>query len=98
MARPEHRTRCPPGRPGQPRAATLSDVDPLGPQRQQPVDLLDLVDGSKVQVESILGRLRFRYPHEQESGQPLRRRPYLEHVEPFVDDDPPEGLLPPASK
>lgn len=56
-----------------------------------------VVIGPEVKVEPVLNSLRLRDPYEQDPGQLVRRRSNLTHVGRFVNDDPPECLLPPAS-
>jgi hypothetical protein len=81
-----------------PRLLALSDVDSRGPQREQTIDLAILIHGAEVKVKTILDHLRLRHPNEEESGKLLRRWPNLTHVGSFVNDDPLERPLPPASQ
>ena len=53
------------------------------------------VGGTKVEVQSVLDRLRFRNPNEEQAWKPIRRRQNLELLRIVVDDHPSQCLLPP---
>jgi hypothetical protein len=50
-----------------------------------------LIVGAKVQMESVLDRLAFRNPSEQEAGESVRSWSDLEVVWVVVDDHPSQG-------
>src|SRR4029453_7555764 len=83
------------GGPHNPRRFALSDVNPRRTEPDQPLDLHVTVVGTEVEVQSVLDRLRFRNPNEQQAWKPIRRRSNLECLRIVIDDDPPQGVLPP---
>src|SRR4029453_8651801 len=79
------------GGPHNPRRFALSDVNPRRTEPDQPLDLPGTVVGREVEVQSVLDRLRFRNPNEQQAWKPIRRRSNLKLLRIVIDTDPPHG-------
>ncbi len=57
-----------------------------------------LLEGSKVEMEPVLGCLSLRHSSEQQTGQSVRRRSDLEVIRIVVYDNPTERGRPPSSQ